>query len=188
MRLKILLNHRIISHISQIGDRLRNITSSSVRLFQQHADIFHHPLGLFYDIARIDNLSPVIDTRRTRDEDLFTIPIRNSRTPLEGYSIFISRIQVRGSVKELNLSRLQPIHRITVHLYQHRGIGMTSLDTRTSDIMRLLRKILRDKNFFPGFHHTGVIHVYVLYKEPSTDTMRSQRTTLPHQLHHIVIQ
>ena len=92
------------------------------------------------------------------------------------------------SIEEMNLFRLQSCYGVSIHLYQYFRIGMATADTGAGNVMCFFCQVLGNENFITRFHYSGIIHIYVLYKEPCADTIVRQSATLLHELHHIVVQ
>jgi len=88
----------------------------------------------------------------------------------------------------MNLLLTDTQYGIRIHLYQHLLIGMTPADTGTGYIMCLWCQTLRHKHFVTGFYHSGIIHIYILYKKPGTNAVLGQMPSLCNQLQNIIIQ
>ena len=131
---------------------------------------------------RIHDLALIVDTRGSGNEDLFPVAIGYSCPPLESHSVFVCRIQVGGSIEELDLSGLQAFYGISIHLDKNVRIGMASFYSRTGNIMGLFRQVLRDENLFTGLDDAGIIDIHVLNEEPGTDAIVCQLASLLGQL------
>ena len=90
--------------------------------------------------------------------------------------------------KVVNLFRFQTIYSISIHsepslLGRHDGHRYRYWKYNESS-----PSVLGNKHLITRLHHSGIIHIHVLYKEPGTYAIISQLAALFHQLHHIVIQ
>ena len=161
-----------------------NPASASWRRCRCFPDAFR----LLHDIARVYDLAFVVDTCSPGNKDLFPVAIGYGCPPLEGHPVFVCRIQVGGSIEELDLSGLQAFYGIGIHLDKNVRIGMAPLYSRTGDIMGLFRQVLREENLFAGFDDAGIVDIHVLDEEPGTDAIVCQFTSLLGQLQDVIVQ
>ena len=155
----VLLDYPVIRRVAQVDDCLHDVRQPGTRFLQQGFDIFQHTSRLLQDIPRIYDLAFVVDTRGSGDEDLFPVAISYGCPPFESDPVFVCRIQVGGSIEELDLSGVQAFYGIGIHLDKNVRIGMAPLYSRTGDIMGLFRQVLREENLFAGFDDAGIVDI-----------------------------
>ena len=83
------LHHGIISNVPQIDDKVPYMLKSTLSLGQQRFHVFPHAFGLAAYIARIHDLTAIIDTGCTRYEDMAAVTIVNVGSTLETDTILI---------------------------------------------------------------------------------------------------
>ena len=74
-------------------------------------------------------------------------------------------------IEKLDLFRLQSLYRISIHRNQNGRVSVSPANTGTGNIMRLLGQVLRNENLLPCLDYSGIIHIYILDKEPSADAI-----------------
>ena len=117
-----------------------------------------------------------------------TVTVVHTGAALETHAVVAGAVQVCGRIEIGYLFFLDTIHGIIVHHRQHVGIMHTSTDAGRGDEVCVVGQSLREEHLIASPHHATVVQVYIVDKQPSTQTVGLQRTSLLCQLHHILIK
>ena len=117
-----------------------------------------------------------------------TVGIVDIGTTLERHTIVAGAVQVGGCIEEMTLLGLQTTDGVVIHLRQHIGILLASTDACGGDEMGVDGQSLREEELVAGAHHTTVVQIDVVDKEPRADTVVGQGAALLKELHVILVE
>ena len=164
----------VVGYVAQIDDEGTHIREIHIRFAKQGFHVFPHAEGLLADIAGMDNLSPVVDTGSTGDEGMPTVTVIDAGSAFETDTVFVSGVQVSPCVKVTYLFGRDAQDGIGIHQGGNGRISMASADTGTGDEMSIGSESLGTEHVIPCLHHSGVVYIDILDKEPGTYTVIGQ--------------
>ena len=170
-------HRRIVGRIAQIDDHLSQVVRRRLPLGEQRFDVFEHPHGLARDVFRSHDLSPVIDTGRSGQQDMAAVAVPDAHPPLERHAVLVGRIQIIPGMQVSLLSGLQPLHGVSVEQDGASRVAVTAFDPGTRNVMGLRRQSMPFEKPATSPDDSPVIDVHVLHKKPGADAIVLQRAS-----------
>ena len=85
---------RIVGRVPQVDDHLGQVGGRGSRLGEQRLDVLEHPDGLSLDVLRRDDLAPVVDAGRARQQNVAPVAVADPDAALERDPVLVGRVQV----------------------------------------------------------------------------------------------
>lgn len=84
----------VVGEVTEIDDEVLDVVHRGTSVFEQSTDVLQESARLSYDVSLIHHLTMLVDAGCSRDEIYLLVWQGETSATLEGYTIFMGRVQV----------------------------------------------------------------------------------------------